>query len=132
MTDSILDNVKKLIGIDPANTVFDTDVIMHINTVFATLNQLGIGPANGYMILGNTETWSAFIGTDPRLNNVKTYVVLRVRSVFDPPTTSFAIDAMRQQILELEWRINVNREEGAWTDPNPPQAPQPPPWWDLL
>lgn len=120
MTDSILDNIKKILGLDPGYTVFDPDVIIHINSVFSTLNQLGIGPVDGFMIEDSAATWNTFIGNDPRLNNIKTYVYLRVRLLFDPPSTSFVIDAMQTQIKELEWRINVQREGEAWTDPNLP------------
>lgn len=120
MTASILDSVKKVLGMDPSYTAFDPDVIMHINTMLSVLNQLGIGPDAGFMIEDNTATWDAFLSTDSRLNLVKTYVYLRVRLLFDPPTTSFVIDAMAKQIAELEWRINVKREGESWTDPNPP------------
>jgi hypothetical protein len=120
LTDSILDSIKKVLGLDPSYTAFDIDVILHINSVFVTLNQLGIGAVGGYMISDNTPTWSAFIGDDLLLNNVKTYVFLRVKMLFDPPQTSFVIDAMNKQIEELEWRINIKREDESWTDPNPP------------
>lgn len=116
---SILDSTKKALGIDPDYDVFDPDITMHINSVFVTLNQLGIGPAEGYAIEGADEEWSAFLGNDKLLNNVRTYVYLRVRILFDPPSTSFTLDAMKQQIQELEWRISVYREGKSWTDPNP-------------
>lgn len=115
---SILTSVKKILGIDEANVAFDPDIIIHINSVFSTLNQLGIGPANGFMIEDATATWDAFLGTDPRLNNVKSYVYLRVRMLFDHPTTGYLIDAMKEQIREMEWRINAYREEEAWVNPN--------------
>jgi hypothetical protein len=130
MTDSILDSVKKVLGFDPSYTAFDIDVLMHINTVFSDLNDLGIGPSDGYSITDNTSQWSALLGSDLVLNRVKTYVFLRVRMIFDPPVTSFAIDAMNKQIEQLEWRISVKREGTAWVDPNPP-SPAPPlePCW---
>jgi hypothetical protein len=117
VTGSILDDVKKVLGLDTSYTAFDRDVILHINGVFSTLNQLGIGPDDGYMIEDDTATWDAFIGSDLRLNSVKHYVILRVRMLFDVPGTSFAIDAMKEQIRELEWRLNVKREGESWTDP---------------
>jgi hypothetical protein len=129
VTDSILDSAKKVLGVGPTDTSFDLDIVMHINTVFSVLNQLGIGPDAGYMIEDNTATWGAFIGTDPRLNSVKTYVYLRVRLLFDPPTTSFVIDSLTKQIQELEWRLNVKREGESWTDPLPPPPPTPSTWW---
>lgn len=119
MSESILTTTKKVLGIEDSYTAFDTDIIMHINTVFSTLNQLGIGPPNGYMITDKTPEWSDFIADDLRLNSVKTYVYLRVRILFDPPTTSYLITALNEQIQELEWRLNIRREEESWVDPNP-------------
>ena len=120
MTDSILNSIKKILGLDPDYTAFDLDILMHINTVFVTLNQLGIGPENGFAIEDAEANWVDFIGTDPRFNSVKTYVYLRVRMLFDPPTTSYLISAMKDQVQELEWRLNVQRESESWVDPNPP------------
>ena len=108
--DSILDSTKKILGLDPEYDVFDVDIITHINTAFFTLNQLGVGPAEGFMIVDNTSPWSWFSEGRVNLNAVKTYVYLRVRLLFDPPQTSFAISAMEKQIQELEWRLNVHRE----------------------
>lgn len=121
--DSILDSVKKALGIDKNYTAFDVDILMHINTVFATLHQLGIGPAAGFAIEDATTTWIDFLSDDPRLNNVKTYVYLRVRVVFDPPGGSYhMLNSMNQQIQELEWRISIRREDDSWVDPSPPVA----------
>lgn len=121
MADSILDTVKKVLGIEADYTAFDPAIIMHINSVFVTLQQLGIGPVEGFFIEDDSKEWVDFLGPDPTLNNVKTYVCLRVRLIFDPPTTSFAIDSMKRQVEELEWRINVRREEVAypWVPPVP-------------
>lgn len=131
--DSILDSVKKVLGLDSAYTAFDVDVLMHINTVFSDLHDLGIGPDAGFMITDNTAVWSSYLGTDNNLNRIKTYVSLRVRAIFDPPQTSYAIDAMEKQIKEFEWRLNVRREGTAWIDPTPPPTPPPTPdpmcWW---
>jgi hypothetical protein len=115
---SILESTKKVLGIGSADDSFDLDILLHVNSVFSTLNQIGIGPDEGFMIEDSTETWDAFIGTDLRLNAVKTYVYLRVRLLFDPPSTSFVIESMNKQITELEWRLNVQREGEAWIDPN--------------
>lgn len=117
MEPSILKSTKKILGVGEADTSFDIDITIHINSVLAVLTQVGIGPANGYSIEDDTATWDAFIGTDPRLNLVKTYLYLKVRLMFDPPGTSYAIDAMEKQIAEFEWRLNVMREEESWTDP---------------
>lgn len=120
MSTSILNSIKKVLGIDESYTAFDADIIMHINSVFSTLNQLGVGPAEGFMIENGEATWDTFIGVDPRLNAVKSYVYLRVRLLFDPPTTSYMIEAQQQQVRELEWRLNVQREGESWLDPTLP------------
>lgn len=117
MTDSILDSVKKVLNLSSDYTPFDQDIIMHINSVFSTLNQLGVGPAEGFMIQDKEDVWETFLEGDLRLNNVKSYVYLRVRMLFDPPTIGYLVEAMKQQVTELEWRINVQRESVAWTDP---------------
>lgn len=108
--DSILNSIKKILGIAPDYTEFDVDIIMHINSTFSTLNQLGIGPVEGFMIEDDDATWDDFLLGDSRLNSVKTCVGLKVRLVFDPPATSFGITAMENQIKEHEWRLNVARE----------------------
>jgi hypothetical protein len=115
---SILTSVKKTLGLDASYTDFDADILLYINSVFATLNQLGIGPEQGFAIEDATPTWDAFLGNDLRLNNVKAYVYLKVRMLFDPPQTSFLIEALNKQALELEVRINTYRESYAWTDPS--------------
>lgn len=126
MDKSILNNVKKMLGLDENYTAFDTDVIIHINSVFSTLSQLGIGPSTGFMIEDDILTWDDFFeSADPNLNAVKTYVYLRVRLLFDPPATSFAISAMNEQIKELEWRLNSYREVTAWTEPMSEPTPLP-------
>jgi hypothetical protein len=117
MSDSILTSVKKILSIPEDYDVFDQDIILHINSVFSTLTQLGIGPVEGFMIADATAEWDSFIGADLELNAVKTYVCLRVRLLFDPPSSSYAIEAMKEQVKELEWRLNVTREGDQWTDP---------------
>jgi len=105
VSDSILTTTKKVLGIEEDYVDFDVDVILHINSVFSTLNQLGIGTDDGFMILDASPTWVDFFGPDPRLNAVKSYVFLRVKLLFDPPGTSFLINAYQQQIQEMEWRL---------------------------
>lgn len=119
MNDSILETVKKLLGIPEDYTVFDPDIIMHINTVFSDLHQLGVGPQTGFAIEDKAAEWSSFTNSVPMLNSVKTYVVLRVRLLFDPPATSFAIAAMEKQVQQFEWRLNVQQEgvRHPWQDP---------------
>lgn len=110
MENSILKSVKKPLGLTDEYDVFDQDVIMHTNSIFAFLNQLGIGPINGFAIEDDTALWTDFLADVAPLNMVKTYVFLRVRMLFDPPTTSFLLEAMKKQIDEFEWRINLYRE----------------------
>ena len=110
MTDSILNSTKKVLGIAEDYTEFDLDIVLHINSVFSTLRQLGIGPAEGFMIEDDDITWDSLLRGDKRFNAIKTYVYLRVRLLFDPPISSFAVTAMQEQIKELEWRLNVDRE----------------------
>ena len=119
MSDSILTSTKKILGIEEEYTAFDLDILTHINSVFSKLSDLGIGPEAGFMIEDDTKVWSDFLGTDLRLNSVKTYVYLNVRLLFDPPTTSYLITSMKEQIREFEWRLNVKREGVSWVDPDP-------------
>lgn len=120
MIASILTSTKKTLNLAEDYTAFDEDIIVHINSVFSTLNQLGVGPIEGFMIEDKDPTWDAFLGSDPRLNHVKTYMYLRVRMLFDPPTTGYHTEAMQKQIEEHEWRLNVQREDTQWTEPIPP------------
>lgn len=117
MTDSILDSIKKVLNVPADYTAFDPDITMHINTVFSALNQLGVGPQDGFAIEDKFAVWDSFLGGDARLNNVKSYMFLRVRLLFDPPGNSFAVTSFQEQIKELEWRINAQREDEQWTQP---------------
>lgn len=107
MEESILISIKKLLGILAEYTEFDTDIIMHINSTFMILTQLGIGPSDGFMIEDESSVWSDFISDSANLNLVKTYIYQRVRLMFDPPTSSMLLDALKEQIREFEWRMNV-------------------------
>lgn len=113
-TESILTSVKKLLGIDESYTHFDADLIMHINSVFSILGQMGVGPKKGFAISGADEKWSDFLEDDPgRLALVKSYMHLKVRLLFDLPTASSAVDAMNRQISEFEWRLFVAADNAA-------------------
>ena len=114
MTESILRSVAKNLGLPAEYDVFDPDLVMNINTVLADLNQMGIGPAEGFEISDDTATWDDFLEGETRLNSVKSYTYMRVKLMFDPPTTSYLIDAYQRQADKLEWRINMFREEQAW------------------
>ena len=110
-TESILDSTKKALGVGADYDVFDPDIMMHINSVFVTLQQLGIGPAEGFAIEDAEATWDTFLGTQPLLSTVKSYMVFKVRLAFDPPPTSFHIASLEKQIAELEFRMTVTRDE---------------------
>ena len=110
MNDSILTSIKKLLGITEEYEHFDQDIIIHINSVFMILNQLGVGPSNGFSITDKTAVWSDFISEGTNLESVKSYIYLKVRLLFDPPTTSAVMESMNRMISELEFRLNVSAE----------------------
>lgn len=105
-TESILDSTKKMLAIEADDTGFDLDIITHINSVFFTLQQLGVGPDDGFMITDNQTSWYEFMGTD-KFNAVKSYMYLKVRMLFDPPASSFVLESMKNQATELEVRLNI-------------------------
>ncbi len=111
---SILTSIKKLLGITESCTDFDTDIIMHINTVLMTLNQLGVG-TEGFQIEDKNAVWSEFIESD-KLAATKSYIHLRVKLLFDPPLNSAIIEAIKESIRELEWRLNVRVESESEDD----------------
>jgi hypothetical protein len=118
MEESILKSTKKILGLDENYTPFDLDVITHINAAFSILDQLGVGPDGGFMIEDDATVWGDYEAPPNQLHLTKTYVFLKVRLLFDPPTTSFLIEAMNNQIKEYEWRLNTFRE---WAlDPTDP------------
>lgn len=110
MTDSILTTIKKLLGITEEYEHFDQDIIMHINSVFMILTQLGVGPAEGFSISDKTTTWDEFVPDGKNLEAVKSYMQLKVRLLFDPPLSSAVMECMNRSISEFEWRLNVAAE----------------------
>ena len=114
MEESILTSIKKLLGIAEEYTQFDTDLIIHINTVLSVLGQIGVGSENRQSIIDKNATWESVIGTESKLDMVKSYVYLKVKLLFDPPQSSAVMDAINRNIGELEWRISVE------TDPEIP------------
>lgn len=104
---SILTSIKKLLNISEEYEHFDTDIIILINSALSALTQIGVGPAEGFVIKDKTAEWSSFMYDDPKLELVKTYVYLKVKIVFDPPTSGAAMDAIKATISEYEWRLNV-------------------------
>lgn len=106
LKESILDSIKEAIGIVPDYRVFDGTLIMHINSVFSTLFQLGVG-TQPFRIRNKDAVWSDFLSSEDELDDVKTYMALHVKMIFDPPTSSYLLDSMERQIKEYQWRINV-------------------------
>lgn len=110
MTESILTSIKRMLGIMEEYEHFDSDLIIHINSVFSILTQLGVGPSDGFMIEDKNAVWSDFISDEKKLQSVKTYMYQKVKLIFDPPLTSAVIESMNRTISELEWRLNVAAE----------------------
>lgn len=110
MHESILTTIKKLLGIAEEYTHFDEDIIRHINTTFMVLNQLGVGPAEGFRIEDKSAIWEEYVSSEDNLEGVVTYVHQRVKLLFDPPLTSAVMDATNRTVNELEWRLNVAAE----------------------
>lgn len=108
MDESILISIKKLLGLDENYNPFDRDIIIHINSVFSILYQLGVGPKeHAFSISDSSTTWNQFITGKNNIESVKSYIYCKVRLMFDPPTAGSAMDAMKETIRELEWRLNV-------------------------
>ena len=109
--ESILTSTKKMLGIAEEYEHFDPDIIMHINSVFMTLTQLGVGPSEGFSIVDEDTIWTDFIHDLVKLQAVKSYMYLKVRLLFDPASLGSAtLAAYERQIQELEWRLNVGAE----------------------
>lgn len=115
-TDSILGSIKKLLGPGMEHQFFDEDIIIHINSAFMVLAQLGVGPSTPFRIEDDSAIWSDFMSDEAKFRSVVDYVYLRVRLIFDPPTTSFVLSAMQEQQKELEWRLNVMAETPTWAE----------------
>lgn len=109
MEESILTSIKKLLGITDDYTHFDQDIVLQINSAFSTLNQLGVGPEEGFSIEDASAVWSDFI-TDSRLNFAKTFVQIKVKLAFDPPTSGTLMDSYNRQLDELTWRLSVVKD----------------------
>lgn len=112
LSESILTSIKKLLGIDEGYTHFDADIIMHINSVFSILAQMGVGPSSGFSISGSEEKWADFIADSSNtFSLVKSYIHLKVRLLFDPPLSSAAVDSINRQIGEFEWRLFIAADQ---------------------
>jgi hypothetical protein len=120
--DSILDTTKLQVKIDPEDDSYDVELIMHINSIFFILTQLGVGPKSGFSISGKEEQWSEFIGVD-QIAAVRTYMGLKTKLIFDPPATGPATEAMERQAGQMEWRLNLQMEEVKWDAQQPIFSP---------
>lgn len=107
---SILADVKKLCQVPEWDDGFDTELMIHINTALMTLNQLGVGPPGGFVVTNSEDTWASFMEGDDEIEGVKTYVGLKVKMIFDPPTTAAVIESYKNTIAELEYRLNCHAE----------------------
>ena len=111
--ESILTSIKKLLGIAEEYEHFDNDIIMHINSVFMILTQLGVGPSKGFVITDSSASWDDFLPEGgEKLQAVKTYMYMKVRLMFDPPTSSAVMESMNRMVNEIEWRLNVAVDPG--------------------
>ena len=107
MTQSILTTVKRTLGLSEDYTVFDNEIITHINSVFGDLHQLGVGPLVGFEIEDVNATWGDFLANDVVLNATRSYMYLRVKQLFDPSTIGFVLTAQKEAIEKAEWRLMV-------------------------
>ena len=113
--ESILTSIKKMLGITEEYEHFDSDLIMHINSVFMILTQLGVGPPSGFSIRDKTSIWKEFVSDETKFQLVKSYMHLKVKLLFDPPLSSAVMASMEKMIAEAEWRLNVAAEtEAEW------------------
>lgn len=124
MEQSILKSTKNMLGVGDDDTSFDLQILTHVNVAFSTLTDMGVGPQGGFVIEDDTTEWEEYFPNedDPdklkvMLSKIKTVVFLRTKLLFDPPTSSYVLDATKNQLTEMEWRLNVNREETDWVDP---------------
>lgn len=111
--DSILDSVKSYLGLQASDTAYDSDVIMAINAIMVVLNQFGVGPSDPFVVDGNSQTWLDLLGDDP-IGGVREYVNMRVKMLFDPPTNTYVVQALKEQIEEFEWRIIAEVDKKAY------------------
>lgn len=110
LDDSILVTMREALAIEGDAEDFDTDLIIHINSALNFLNQVGVG-LDGFAIAGESEKWSDFISED-RFNMAKAYILLKLKVLFDPPSNSFVLSALKEEIAETEWRLKEEAEEG--------------------
>ena len=108
--ESILTSIKDLLGIAEDQTNFDDQIMVHINSVFFTLQQLGVGPSPGFFVESKLDNWNDFIPEGVNYNSIKTYMYLKVKLLFDPPLSSSVLESMERMASEYEWRLKVEAE----------------------
>ena len=111
MIDSILTTIKKQLGLEEEYEAYDQDILLLINSTFLNLNQINVGPKDGFHVNGNDEVWTDFLPEGPTLDAAKAYIYAKVRIIFDPPSSSFVLEAYNKQIAELEWRMMAQNDE---------------------
>jgi hypothetical protein len=117
MVESILETIKKMLGLPKDYDSFDTDILVHINTVLSNLTQMGIGPEEGFTITGYDETWSQFVTSDPlKTQQIKSYIYLKVKTMFDPTANSNVAEAINNSITELEYRLYIEEENSRYAE----------------
>jgi hypothetical protein len=110
VTDSILDQAKQMLGIPPEDTAFDIDIIAGLNSAFMSLQQIGVGPEEGFSVADNTDSWSDFMDDLTLFGGLKNYVHMQVKMYFDPPGTSFGLTSMEKLLEELLERFKLQGE----------------------
>lgn len=118
METSILKTIRSMLDMDPDDEVYNTDLMVHINSSIMVLCQIGIGPKDGFRISGIAETWNELLGDSKMLESAKEYIYLRTKIGFDPPATSFVMEAMKTMTSELEVRLNMQIDPGEEDTPN--------------
>lgn len=129
MSESILVSTKNILGLEEDYTVFDLQIITHINSTLSILSELGVGPAGGVMITDSGDKWDILELPQNQLMMVKTYLYLKVRLLFDPPGTSFHIQAMNDQIAEHEHRLNDMYQASVFVPSDTTTTEEEWPWW---
>lgn len=109
---SILDDVKQMLGLELFDSSFDSEILLHINSVFMILSQLGVGSSTGGRVVDRVQTWDEFFGAQADIEAIKSFTYLKVRLMFDPPTSSFVLESINKMASEFEWRLNVQVDRG--------------------
>lgn len=118
METSVLKTIRSMLDMDPDEEVYNNDILIHINSAIMTLIQLGVGPKDGFVVSSAADTWNEFLGNSKLLEGAKQYIYIKTRLGFDPPTSSFVVEAMKASATELESRLNMQVDPGEEADQN--------------